>query len=99
MDINTLVHSKLCRRSSLSLTKGMGDCIACDTLKSLKIKNSHNVRMEETKVDMDGDRLERVYCKIAKTKYPRCTKKTYPKCACGKLVYFRDMAKDSRFDD
>ena len=96
--INNLIHSKFCRKSEVSLTKGMGLCTACDTLKSLKISNPE-LMFGETKIDLDADRLDSIYCKKAKTIYPRCTKQTYPQCACGKMVYFRIHSPNGRFDD
>lgn len=98
MMTDNLVHSKFCRKSNIGLTKGMGFCNACDTLKSLKIKKPE-FTLDQNRIDIDADRLDSVYCKKAKTIYPRCTKKTYPQCACGKLVYFRAYSPDGRFED
>lgn len=42
------------------------------------------------------EREDGIYCKIATTHYPRCTKKTFPSCACGKLVY--NQGKNNDYD-
>lgn len=87
--MQTLTHSKLCRRNESinGITKGIGICSACDEAKISKVRGAKN-RVIKYAQSVPED-LEDIYCKVAITHHARCTKMTFPKCGCGKLVYYR----------
>jgi hypothetical protein len=82
-------HSYYCEMDKMRnlLTKQRGVCEACDALRDVDVNNRRNRSVEI--YDLTSDNVDQIYCKNAVTPYPKCTKHTYPACACGKLVYFR----------
>jgi hypothetical protein len=86
---NLVAHSRGCRRKESidGVTKGVGICNACDQLKTARVRGA-NFKVHKYAQSIPED-LEGIYCKVAVTQHARCTKLTFPKCGCGKLVYYR----------
>lgn len=89
METKYLKHSYYCEMDKMRhlLTKRRGICEACDALRDVNMNDKRNRAVE--RYDIVSDNIAGIYCKNSITQHARCTKKTYPSCACGKLVYNR----------
>lgn len=82
-------HSKKCgwdkEKLKLSIS---GICMACDVMRTHKTARID--RIPDSAFGLDNKLRSNLYCATSTIPYARCTKKTNPSCACGRLVYYKE---------
>lgn len=89
----TFYHSNSCqwsgkKRTRYTQTKGL--CEACDIIRGQILKVEEELfGMPLNTFGLAKEDRDRIYCLNATVPYAKCTAKTNPSCACGKLIYHR----------